>query len=164
MGDIDIGVEYIESLAAWADGDKTSLLRRECSSHLRALRAALDRALADNAAAVDAMREAIAAYHDEKAAECEDYDTHTADLHRAYAADIRAITTPAPMTVQQAARVLLDDLAQALATDMSDAGKAAGRRWLKAHDAAEAAPTAMNKPTPIQMIRAALSALTEAKP
>ena len=63
--------------------------------------------------------------------------------------------------VAEAARVLLDDLAKALGTDGSDEGRKAGRRWSQAHDAAETAPTAMVRPTPIQMIRAALRAISE---
>ena len=72
---------------------------------------------------------------------------------------VRALPAVQPDAVQEAARVLLADLALALETHGSADGLAAGRRWSKAHDAAEAAPTAMSRPTPIQMIRAALEAI-----
>lgn len=76
---------------------------------------------------------------------------------------IRALTPPD--ITAAAARVLLDDLALALSTEIGAAGgKEAGRRWSTAHDAAESAPTTMSSPTPIQMIRAALRALAEVKP
>lgn len=73
---------------------------------------------------------------------------------------IRALTPPGATAA--AARVLLDDLALALSTEIGVAGgKEAGRRWSAAHDAAESAPTAMNSPTPIQMIRAAMRAIAD---
>mgnify|MGYP000969749568 FL=1 len=60
-----------------------------------------------------------------------------------------------------AARVLLDDLRLALASDRPPEGSASGLRWSKAHDAAESAPTSMSRPTPIQMIRAALEQIAK---
>jgi hypothetical protein len=78
--------------------------------------------------------------------------------HHTIAKGIRALTPP-DLTAA-AARVLLDDLALALSTEIGVAGgKEAGRRWSTAHDAAESAPTAMSRATPIQMIRAALRAI-----
>ena len=68
--------------------------------------------------------------------------------------------TPAPSDkIAEAARVLLDDLSAALGTDGGEYCRASARRWSVASDAAEAAPTAMYRPTPVQMIRAALRAL-----
>jgi hypothetical protein len=96
---------------------------------------------------------------------CDAIAGNTADFnhyHRRAAgqcgAAIRALTPP-DLTAA-AARVLLDDLALALSTEIGVAGgKEAGRRWSTAHDAAESAPTAMSRATPIQMIMAALRAI-----
>ncbi len=63
------------------------------------------------------------------------------------------------VTPQQAARVLLADLALALPMNGEDGDREAGRRWANASDAAETAPTMVDRPTPIQMIRAALAAM-----
>lgn len=87
--------------------------------------------------------------------ECE---TEAQAFIAAYAATFKPSAPPAD-PVREAARVLLADLALALDTDMRPEGREAGRRWSKASDAAEAAPTYMTRPTPIQMIRAALRIL-----
>ena len=65
----------------------------------------------------------------------------------------------------EAARVLLDDLNIALGTKAPAQGREQwtyARKWTNASDAASAAPTMMDRPTPIQMIRAALRAIGEA--
>ena len=70
---------------------------------------------------------------------------------------------PAPADpVADAARVLLDDLNIALGTKAPAQGREQwtyARKWANASDAAERAPTMMDRPTPIQMIRAALAKL-----
>ncbi len=63
--------------------------------------------------------------------------------------------------VRKAAETLLRDLERALETDMRPDGREAGKRWVRASDAAESAPTMMTRPTPIQMIRAALKSLAQ---
>jgi hypothetical protein len=82
---------------------------------------------------------------------------------------IIAALPPAPDAVEAlvkaAAQTLLDDLARAIPGNGDLGDPAAGRRWAKASDAAETAPTMVSRPTPIQMIRAALAAIrTGGKP
>ena len=60
-----------------------------------------------------------------------------------------------PISVTEAAKVLLADIAMALDSTNPKACEAT-KRWVEALDAAEAAPTAMARPTLMQMIRAAL--------
>jgi hypothetical protein len=71
-----------------------------------------------------------------------------------------AVPTPTPADpVAKAARVLLADLSLSLDTEAY--GKGHPAIWAKAADAADAAPTYNDRPTAIQMIRAALRAITE---
>lgn len=72
---------------------------------------------------------------------------------------------PAPVDalVRAAAQTLLDDLARAIPDNGDWPDAAAGRRWVKASDAAETAPTMAGRPTPIQMIRAAIAAIREGR-
>lgn len=64
--------------------------------------------------------------------------------------------------VTKAAETLLADLASALSNEArSEKSRDAAKRWAGVSDAAEAAPTVLSRPTPIQMIRAGLEYIRE---
>lgn len=63
------------------------------------------------------------------------------------------------MTIEKAAKVLLDDMRGAL-----DGSRRTADRWSRVADAMQAAPNAFGSPTPLQMLRAALEQLAGSVP